>query len=67
MAFNSCRNRHCPKCQSLTRARWLEDRHSELLPVECSPVVFTLPQEIAAIANQNKALVYDMRATAGKR
>jgi len=37
------------------------------LPVECSPVVFTLPQEIAAIANQNKALVYDMRATAGKR
>jgi len=66
VAFNSCRNRHCPKCQSLTRAQWLEDRRAELLPVEYFHVVFTLPQEIAAVAYQNKALVYDMlfRATA---
>jgi len=66
IAFNSCRDRHCPKCQSLTRAQWLEDRRAELLPVEYFHVVFTLPQEIAAIAYQNKALVYNMlfRATA---
>lgn len=60
VAFNSCRNRHCPKCQSLTRAQWLDDRRAELLPVAYFHVVFTLPQEIAAIAYQNKALVYDM-------
>ena len=66
IAFNSCRDRHCPKCQSLTRAQWLEDRRAELLPVEYFHVVFTLPQEIAAIAYQNKAMVYDLlfRATA---
>jgi len=60
IAFNSCRNRHCPKCQSLTRAKWLEDRRAELLPVQYFHVVFTLPQEIAAIAYQNKAVVYDL-------
>jgi hypothetical protein len=66
IAFNSCRNRHCPKCQSLQRAQWLEDRQTELLPVEYFHVVFTVPQEIAAIACQNKAVVYDIlfRATA---
>ena len=66
IAFNSCRDRHCPKCQSLTRAQWLEDRRAELLPVQYFHVVFTLPQEIAAIAYQNKAVVYDLlfRATA---
>jgi hypothetical protein len=66
ISFNSCRSRHCPKCQSLTRAQWLEDRQAELLPVEYFHVVFTVPQEIAAIAYQNKALVYDIlfRATA---
>jgi hypothetical protein len=66
VAFNSCRNRHCPKCQSLTRAQWLEDRQAELLPVEYFHVVFTMPQEIAAIAYQNKAVLYDIlfRATA---
>jgi len=66
IAFNSCRDRHCPKCQSLTRAQWLDDRRAELLPVEYFHVVFTLPQEIAAIAYQNKAVVYDLlfRATA---
>jgi hypothetical protein len=66
IAFNSCRNRHCPKCQSLLRAQWLEDRQTELLPVEYFHVVFTVPQEIAVIAYQNKAVVYDIlfRATA---
>src|ERR1039457_3429605 len=66
VAFNSCRNRHCPKCQSLVRAQWLEDRQAELLPGEYFHVVFTVPQEIAAIAYQNKTVVYDFvfRATA---
>jgi hypothetical protein len=60
ISFNSCRNRHCPKCQSLARAQWLEDRQAELLPAEYFHVVFTVPQEIAAIAYQNKAVVYDI-------
>lgn len=60
IAFNSCRNRHCPKCQSLVRAQWLEDRQADLIPVDYFHVVFTLPEEIAAIAYQNKAVVYDM-------
>lgn len=59
-AFNSCRNRHCPKCQSLARARWLEAREAELLECEYFHVVFTMPQELAAIAFQNKRLVYDI-------
>ena len=65
-AFNSCRDRHCPKCQSLARAEWLEDRQSELLDCEYFHVVFTLPEDIAAIAYQNKKVVYDIlfRATA---
>ena len=65
-AYNSCRNRHCPKCQSLARAQWLEDRQAELLPVEYFHLVFTVPQEIAAIAYQNKEVVYGIlfRATA---
>ena len=66
IAFNSCRNRHCPKCQSLVRAQWLEDRQADLLPVEYFHLVFTLPESVAAIAYQNKAVVYDIlfRATA---
>jgi Putative transposase/Transposase zinc-binding domain len=65
-AYNSCRNRHCPKCQSLARARWLENRQAELLPVEYFHVVFTVPDEIATIAYQNKEVVYGVlfRATA---
>ena len=55
VAFNSCRNRHCPKCQSLTRAQWLEDRQAELLTVEYFHVVFTMPETIAAIAYQATA------------
>jgi Putative transposase/Transposase zinc-binding domain len=56
--YNSCRNRHCPKCQSLGRAEWLEDRRSELLSTPYFHVVFTVPQEIADIALQNKSVVY---------
>src|SRR4051794_36017975 len=55
--FNSCRDRHCPKCQSLARAQWIEDRQAELLEVGYFHVVFTVPREIAAIAYQNKKLV----------
>ena len=60
VAYNSCRNRHCPKCQSLARAQWLSDRQAELLPVPYFHVVFTMPAPIAAIALQNKAAVYDI-------
>ena len=60
VAYNSCRNRHCPKCQGLARAQWLADRQSELLPVPYFHIVFTVPAAIAAIALQNKATVYDI-------
>jgi hypothetical protein len=60
IAYNSCRNRHCPKCQGLKAEQWLEDRQAELLPVEYYHVVFTLPAQIADIAYQNKAVVYDL-------
>ena len=49
VAYNSCRNRHCPKCQSATRERWLADRQADLLPVPYFHVVFTIPAEVAAI------------------
>ncbi len=58
IAYNSCRNRHCPKCQSLAKAHWLDERRAELLPVEYYHVVFTVPDEIAALAYQNQAVVY---------
>ncbi|MBB6414364.1 hypothetical protein HNQ71_007074 [Mesorhizobium sangaii] len=69
IAFNSCRDRHCPRCQSLARAQWLEDRRAELLDTQYFHVVFTLPADIAVIAYQNKALVYGLlfRATAESR
>src|SRR3954447_22962429 len=57
-AYNSCRNRHCPKCQGLARADWLEARQAELLPVPYFHVVFTLPAPAAEIAFHNKAVVY---------
>ena len=60
ICYGSCRNRHCPKCQSLARAQWIEDRKAELLDTEYFHVVFTLPEEIAAIAYQNKEVVYRM-------
>ena len=58
VAYNSCRNRHCPKCQGAARAQWLANRQAELLPVPYFHVVFTMPAPIAAIAFQNKATVY---------
>src|SRR3954452_1626050 len=58
IAYNSCRNRHCPKCQGAARAEWLAARQAELLPVPYFHVVFTLPAPIAAIAFQNKAILY---------
>jgi hypothetical protein len=58
ICYNSCRDRHCPKCQSLARALWLDDRRSELLDTQYFHVVFTIPQSIAAIALQNKEIVY---------
>ncbi len=60
IAYNSCRNRHCPKCQAAAARQWLEDREAELLPVPYYHVVFTLPAAIGAIAFQNKAAVYDL-------
>jgi hypothetical protein len=58
IAYNSCRNRHCPKCQTAERAKWLLDREAELLPVEYFHVVFTLPEPIARIAFHNREVVY---------
>ncbi len=58
IAYNSCRNRHCPKCQNTERAKWLESRRGELLPVEYFHVVFTVPEPIARIAFYNKEVVY---------
>jgi hypothetical protein len=61
IAYDSCRNRHCPKCQSLARAQWPERRQAELLPeIEYFHVVFTLPEPIAALAYQNKRVLYDL-------
>ena len=57
-AYNSCRNRHCPKCQGQARAEWLADRQAELLPVPYFHIVFTVPAPVAEIAFQNKATVY---------
>src|SRR3954453_1811936 len=67
IAYNSCRNRHCPKCQGLTRAQWIADRQAELLPVPYFHVVFTVPAPIAGIALQNKAVVYGTAARLGVR
>jgi putative transposase/transposase-like zinc-binding protein len=58
VCYDSCRNRHCPKCQSLARAEWVEHRRSEILGTQYFHVVFTVPEEIAAIAYQNKEVVY---------
>jgi hypothetical protein len=60
IAYNSCRNRHCPKCQGAAARDWLAAREADLLPVGYFHLVFTLPAEIGAIAYQNKAVVYDL-------
>ncbi len=60
VAYNSCRNRHCPKCQGATARAWLAERKADLLPVGYFHVVFTIPAEIAEVAFHNKAVVYDL-------
>jgi hypothetical protein len=60
IAYNSCRNRHCPKCQGAAAKKWLADREADLLPVPYYHVVFTLPAAAADIAYQNKAVIYDL-------
>jgi hypothetical protein len=60
ISYNSCRNRHCPKCQGNARAKWLAARSAELLPVPYFHVVFTLPHELSALTLQNKRLLYDL-------
>src|SRR6476469_1496473 len=60
IAYCSCRNRHCPKCQGSAAREWLAEREAELLPVPYFHVVYTLPMPIADIAYQNKAVIYDL-------
>jgi hypothetical protein len=60
VAYDSCRNRHCPKCQSTARDRWLQKQASSLLPVPYSHVVFTLPEQLAPLALRNQRLLYDL-------
>ena len=60
ISYNSCRNRHCPKCQANTRKAWLEARHKELLPVRYLHSVFTTPHELSALALQNKWIIYSL-------
>jgi hypothetical protein len=60
ISYNSCRNRHCPKCQGNARAKWLAARSAELLPVPYFHIVFTLPHELSALVLQNKRLLYDL-------
>ena len=64
ISYNSCRNRHCPKCQGAAAREWLAEREAELLPVPYFHVVFTLPAAVGAIAYQNKAKVYGLLFTA---
>jgi hypothetical protein len=59
-AYNSCRNRHCPKCQALTQAAWVEKRMEYVLPTHYFHVVFTLPHEIAALALRNRKMIFNL-------
>ncbi len=60
ISYNSCRNRHCPKCQNLARAEWVQRRKAELLPIQYFHIVFTIPQPMNALALQNKAVLYKL-------
>jgi len=66
-AYNSCRNRHCPKCQGLVQARWLEQRRQRLIPTKYFHVVFTLPQELRALARKNPKRMYDLLLASAAR
>ncbi len=59
-SYNSCRNRHCPKCQALAQARWVEARRERILPTAYFHVVFTLPAELRRLARARPELVYDL-------
>lgn len=67
ISYNSCRNRHCPRCQSGARDRWLDARRAELLPTPYAHVVFTLPHQLAALALQNKEVIYGLLLRASAR
>ena len=60
ISYNSCRNRHCPRCQANARLRWLQAREQELLPTRYVHLVFTLPSELAPLALQNKRVIYNL-------
>ena len=60
ISYNSCRNRHCTKCQTAARQRWIAARQRELLPTRYVHVVFTLPSQLAPLALQNKKVIYDL-------
>lgn len=60
VSYNSCRNRHCPKCQSLSKERWLDARMKDLMPIQYFHIVFTIPSELNALALQNKKLLYSL-------
>lgn len=60
VSYNSCRNRHCPKCQTLKKEQWLEARHQELLPIPYFHVVFTLPETLRPLALRNQEVVYNV-------
>lgn len=60
ISYNSCRNRHCPKCQTLQKERWIEARKADLLNVGYFHVVFTLPEQLNPVAYQNQRVVYDL-------
>jgi hypothetical protein len=67
IAYNSCRNRHCPKCQAAASRQWLADREAELLPVPYFHLVYTLPSELRDIAYQNKRVIYKPADEGGGR
>jgi hypothetical protein len=60
ISYNSCRNRHCPKCQNTARAEWVEARKAELLPIEYFHLVFTIPEQLNGLALQNQVLIYKL-------
>ena len=60
ISYNSCRNRHCPKCQNLARAQWIEQRKGDLLPIDYYHVVFSIPEQLNPLALQNKAVFYSL-------
>jgi hypothetical protein len=60
ISYNSCRNRHCPKCQTLRKEKWIEARGEDLLPIEYFPVVFTLPSELNPLVLMNQKVLYDL-------